>query len=459
MPRIVLVGGYGHRDIGDESMLTMVLIKFRELFPDAQFIALSDNPAYTAQYHQVDSEYSINHYLFESRGLGALAIKCLAVVNLPMKLFNLISRLLYSDVRMTYSQLPGRTKVLLRGGWLLFNAKRLTRGAKPILLNEDGEHFLKILEGGDILFNVGGGNLNSLYLLGGLYGKCLTYLACKILGKPVILSGQTVGPIENWFDRLFAGYVLDKVDLITLRDVETSRKLLAEIGVTRPIMKDTVDDAFLLPAIPSEQIGNILQQEGVNSQRPLVGINIQDNAPNWHRMRRRVNPMLANIADYLVTEKGAQIVFVPMQYVRAADDRRAAAEVRSFMKHQNHARIIQGEYDDKTLKGIIGELDMAIGTRYHFTLFALVMRVPTISLCLNSYYSQKNGGAMKMMGQEKFLHDLEIGGVEHLKRSVDEVWACRMEIRRELGERVSERKELSRFAICYAADLLAAQGG
>ena len=44
----------------------------------------------------------------------------------------------------------------------------------------------------DLVFNVGGGNLNSV-IPQELYKKAVIYTACRLLGKPVILSGQTIG--------------------------------------------------------------------------------------------------------------------------------------------------------------------------------------------------------------------------------------------------------------------------
>lgn len=448
--RIILVGGYGHRDIGDESMLTMDLINFRKLLPDAEFVALSDDPAYTIRYHKVVSEYSINHYLFESRSLDALLMRCLAIINLPMKLVNLVSQLLHSDLRIKHSQLPGRINVFLRGGWLLFNARRLARGAKPILLNEDGKRLLKILESGDILFNVGGGNLNSVFLLSGLYGKCFTYLVCKTLGKTIVLSGQTIGPIDGWLDRKLAGYSLNRVDAITLRDVRASRKFLEEIGVTKPLIKDVTDDAFLLPSATSEEAKNVLVNEDIEVRHPLVGMNIL----NWQRINEEINPILAQIADYLIVEKNARIIFVPMQYKPGADDREAAAEVRALMKHKDRAKIIMTECDDRILKGIIGMMDLAIGVRYHFVVYSATMQVPTVSICLSQYQLQKNSGIMGMMGQGSYVCEPDSQSFEQLRRLVDEVWSNRDNIRRELMERVRAHEATSRFTVEYAAHLL-----
>ena len=74
----------------------------------------------------------------------------------------------------------------------------------------------------DLLFNVGGGNINSV-IPAELYRKCTMHLAARAVGIPVVISGQTIGPFTRRTDRLMARMALNGVRMITLRDRGTSR--------------------------------------------------------------------------------------------------------------------------------------------------------------------------------------------------------------------------------------------
>jgi len=97
----------------------------------------------------------------------------------------------------------------------------------------------------DIVISKGGSFLSDYYapdVLGRFWGL---YFA-EVLGKPVIIYAQSIGPFEKPFYRWIARYVLNKADLITLRDKE-SKGILDSIGVTRPPIYVTSDSAFAMP--------------------------------------------------------------------------------------------------------------------------------------------------------------------------------------------------------------------
>ena len=427
MPKIILIGGFGYHDIGDESQLTTVLINLKRFIPNAQFLVLSDNPEYSAKYHRVKTEYSINHYLFP-------------------KTQNPFSKL------MRKFKLGRVVDILLRGAILVFNAQFL-RGKKTFLLNESGRKLLNNLKSADLLFNVGGGNLNSIWRFGGLYSKCFTYLICKILGKPVILSGQTIGPINNWLDRKFAGFVLNKVDIITLRDT-MSKSVLGSIGVDKPVIKETADDAVLLPCASHKEVKAVFLNEKIDDHHPIIGMNMLVFSHLPSAKLNKAKWILAQVADYLIHELDARIVFVPMEYIASSDDRIALSEVLKLMEHKDKARIILNEYDDKTLKGIIGQMDLAIGLRYHFIVFATVMQVPSIAVYLGQYYAMKIKGILELMGQEKYGCDLEKTSSPEIMKLVKDILSKTDEVKKTLQKRTAILQERSLFTIRYAAKVL-----
>lgn len=423
LKKIVFIGGFGWHDIGDEAQLTTPLIYLKRFIPDVQFLALSDNPEYTAEYHKVETDYSISHYLFpETRNIFLKVIR-----RIGLDLF----------IRMVI---------------LLFNARRLRKDKKTIFLNESGQRLLNNLKNANLLFNVGGGNLNTIWRFSGLYSKCITYLICKILGKPIIISGQTIGPIDNWLDRKFAKFVLNKVDAITLRDT-SSKSILRSIGVVKPVIKETADDAVLLPCATYEEIKARFLDEKIDEHRPLIGINIIGHGHLSGSKLNKAKQILAEVADHLISELDARIVFIPMEYI-ADDDRVTLSETLELMQHKDKARIIMNEYDDKTLKGIIGQMGLVIGLRYHFIVFATTMQVPSIGIYLDQYYAMKIKGILELMGQERYACDIDKISSEEIIELAKDALRNKDKIKQKLEERTKVLGERSLFTIEHAVRLL-----
>ena len=424
MPKIIFIGGFGYHDIGDEAQLTTPLINLRESLPDAQFLVLSDDPEYTAESHKVETDCSIRYYLFP-------------------KTKNIFLRVLRKFGFDTW----------LRGAILLFNAQRLRENKKTILLNEQGQKLLNNLKSADLLFNVGGGNLNSVFR-SEFHAKCFTHQICKIFGCPVILSGQTIGPFNNWIDKKLARFTLNKVEVITLRDI-TSKNVLKDTGIVKPIIKETADDAMLLPCATHEEIKTVFLNEKIDgNERPLIGINMLGLGYFSDTKLNKAKQILAQVSDYLISKYNAETVFIPMHYVKGASDIAAMSEVLGLMEHKDKARIIMNEYDDKILKGIIGKMDLVIGLRYHFIVFATTMCVPSIGIYLDQYYSMKIKGILELMGQEKYACDIEKTSAIEIIELVEDALRNKDKIKKRLEERTKVLEERSLFTIEYAVKLL-----
>lgn len=416
MKKIILIGGYGYSDIGDESQLTASLINLRKYIPDAQFLVLSDNPEYSSKYHGVETHYSINHFLKFLR---------------------------FFPLRMT---------VLLKGFLLLFNARRLRKNRRTFLLKNEEKKFLNDLKSANLLFNIGGGNITSVWCLE-LYGKCFTYLLCRTFGIPVVLSGQTIGPFRNRLDRYFAKFALNRVNFISLRE-KISENILNHIGITKPLIMVTADDSTTLPPIDKEKVKKIFSEEKIGEHHPLIGINMIKIGYLPYEKERKARNLLAKIGDYLIAKYNAKIVFIPHSYALSTDERVAASEVLNLMKHKDRVCIISHEYDDRTLKGIIGQMDLAIGFRYHFIVFAVNSQVPSIGIYFDDYYSIKIRGILELVGQEKYAYDLETTSLKDLIRALDNLFSNKELICKKLGERTKELGKLSLFSIKYAKKLL-----
>ena len=438
MARIVLVYGGSYSDIGDESQLSTDLNNLRKHVPGTNFLVLSDNPDYTGKHHKVESDCSINNYMLIGYPKNANRIE--------KKLIRIIRYL-----RLAY---------FLKGMLFILNARRLTKNKRAVFLNEKETMLLMKLRESDLLFNVGGGYFTSLNRLE-LYSKCFMYLIYRTFRKPIIMSGMMIGPFNNWFDKWLARFALNRVNVITLRD-KSSLPVLERIGITKPIIMATADDAILLPCASRREVATILSNEGVNLDRTLIGINVFSrglaydlNVP--HTRMRKALSLLAKALDCLISKHNAEIVFIPTSYHAEADDRMAAVSLKKLMIHNDKLHVIKDEYDEQTIKGIIRQMDLVIGYRYHFIIFAATSLVPSIGIYVDSYYERKLNDIFNIIGLGEYVVDIQNADFQKIISMIERALHEKELIRKKLSPKVEELGKLSLTSVNFARRLLACQ--
>lgn len=91
-------------------------------------------------------------------------------------------------------------------------------------------------------------------------------------GKPVMVCSATIGPYQGRFLKRLASYVLNRADIITLRE-KYSQNYLSTLGVTKPRIYLSADLAFLLKPADTKSISAILESMNINTDdKPVVGI-------------------------------------------------------------------------------------------------------------------------------------------------------------------------------------------
>jgi len=388
--KIVMVGGYGWADIGDEAMPRADILTFRDRLDNLDIVMLSPEPESTALYHKERSDQELH-------------------------------TMMISSDRSTYSNGIDVMRILL----LLFGAVAQRYGTR-IQLWPNGRNLLDHLYSADLLFNVGGGNLNSV-IPSELYRKCTQYLICRIIKRPVVISGQTIGPFTRTIDRLYARIALNGVDFISFRDKELSAARLRKIGVTKPYMIDTADDAISLPSIPSEKAASLVNSNVTDSWRDakadlLVMLNLKGSLRIFKGANRSGTLdnevlILAQIADQLIEKFNAKVLFIPTDYSEGVDDRVLHREVVSRMDQKDYAACIEQEYDDITLKGIISLAEAVIGVRYHFNVFAASELVPFLGIASGIYQQTKLKGLAALCNLDECYVEQDMEYV-----TFDEVW-------------------------------------
>ncbi len=289
---------------------------------------------------------------------------------------------------------------------------------------------LLIIGGGSLLQDVT--SLRSIF-----YYLGLVQLA-KLLGRPVMLYGNGIGPVTTLPGRLLMRAVANQLDLITVRD-PLSLQALRDLGVTRPRALLTADPALSLSPPPPAEGRRLMQAEGLKKgDGPLVGVSVRP-----YPGGRRLQAALAEALDRYAARYGAKTVFIPMQLPA---DVQAADQVRSLMR--TPSRVIASHYEVQQLMGIVGQLDLLVGIRFHALVFASLTGVPMVGLS----YDPKVDGFLSALGRQS-AGSIEDADGERVLAAMVQAWESREHFYAGLADKLRELRDLSVHSARLALEL------
>lgn len=296
----------------------------------------------------------------------------------------------------------------------LHEIKAVSRNDVRATLSSIREADLVISGGGSLLQDVTS-NRSLIYYLG------IIYLA-KTMGKKVMFYGNGIGPINKKFNKVLINKIVGMVDMITLRDNDSLRQLVS-FGIKKDI-EVTADATFVLESAKSDRIGEILVQQEIPIDKPLVGISIRP----W-KNEEVIKETLSEFCDYLI-KRNMNVVFIPMQPSR---DVPVSMEVCARMK--NKAYVLDKEYKPSEVMGLIGKMDILVGMRLHALIFAANMAVPMLGI----EYDPKIKSFLDIIKQ------VNLGKVEELDTvklcaEFDKLWDDKAESKNNLNSKGLELK-------------------
>lgn len=281
------------------------------------------------------------------------------------------------------------------------------------------------LRGAEALISGGGSLLQDVtsqftvpYYLG------LIYLA-KALGRKVVVYGQGIGPLYSTGARWLTRTILNRCDLITVRD-DASANELDRLGVKRPPIHVTADPVLSLARSGARDGQMILREAQAPADGPLIGL-----SPREWLGRADYKAVLAKAADHLAEQTGAKIVLIPMQH---PEDWRVCRQIREQMRRP--AAVLERHYGVEELLAVYSRLDLVIGMRLHALIFAALAGTPMVGLS----YDPKVDAFLRTLGQEP------VGTTEDLRLSevisrLDRAWADRVASGEEIRERLRGLRE------------------
>ncbi len=246
--------------------------------------------------------------------------------------------------------------------------------------NVDAVHWLDILSivrkifSADLLISGGGSLLQNVTSRRSLYYYLGIIFLAQILFCPVMLYAQGIGPIYGTFAKKLTNFIINRVNLITVRD-HGSLEELKQLAVTRPKIFCTADPVLAIKPESLEIGRKILKQYDKDKfiddeSVPLIGLAVR----RWHGWQH-CQSELAKAVDEISKKLNAQIIFLPMQCTEDVKAAQSIADITSVK-----CTILNEEFKTSELLSIVGCMDLLISIRLHSLIFAGVMNVPMIGI-------------------------------------------------------------------------------
>ena len=283
-------------------------------------------------------------------------------------------------------------------------------------------------------------------------------LLFKALHKPAVIYAATIIPpshagssvkskIAMWLTR----EALKKAALITLRERQTYEYLI-QLGLGDNASKIHIcaDLAFLMPPVPKSRVTDILNNEGIAGDGPMVGMAISMRKIDFafpesgllEDRRSKVLSQIVDVVNYITGMLKAKVVFVPHSIgpTRKLDDRIPARQIFEKAQHRDRITVMHKEYSPRELKGIAGAFDITVGMRLHFAIDAVCMAIPSILITHKGDF-RCHGIMGDMLGLKEYLYNIESISAKELIPMIKKLWDNRLHVQDKLKETLPTLKD------------------
>lgn len=253
-----------------------------------------------------------------------------------------------------------------------------------------------------------------------LYYLYITRLALR-LHKPVMLYANGIGPVNKNFNKKLAKKILNRANLITLRD-EDSLEELKKLGVSTNNAVVTADPVFSLDLKDPDGADEILNSTGVKEKYACISVRKWDKAPDGFV------EACAEMADYIYQKHGLIPVFVPMHYPYDA------SFARSIVKEmKSPGKFISRRLNIGTIISLVEKSEIAVSVRLHLCIYAVLCKVPVVGIS----YDPKISSFLRNINMPYYLDPRSLCGGDY-KSVIDKLVKNRTDISAELAEKAEE---------------------
>jgi polysaccharide pyruvyl transferase WcaK-like protein len=263
----------------------------------------------------------------------------------------------------------------------------------------------------------GGGNMASTWP-SHIFERGTIGEIARLLGKPLVVSGQTIGPHLDDADRALVTTLLSSARLVGLREMP-SHTLSLELGVPAALLTQTVDDASFLseqtPAAPTEVA-------------PYCLVSLSTHVGS--ETREEFQQAVADLLDHVVETTGLDVRFYAhFASLDPAESRGDTVMHDAVIARMSSARVATVDEGDSVAAAQLARgAALVVSSRYHPAVFAVSGGVPTIGIPVDDYTTTKLTGALGNFGQSGLVSAAQLvaGGAPAVASAV---WNSRDEIR------------------------------
>ncbi len=368
--KVLITGGFGWLDIGDEAMPRTFIDQLREHTPDVDICLISPLPEATSDYH------------------GERSVQCIAQY--------LSSRI---RIPLVNRHLPGRVSRFIRETQLLISVKWPVLGRR---LPDYVQRLMEEFAGCAVLVNVGGGNINSL-IPEELLIKTFYWTLAAVNGKPVVVSGQNMGPFKTNRHKKRVLKAMKHVSVMTFRDRDISVRRLGSAMPASMLYFDAGDDAYNLKPASKKSVIKILEDEFSSApfeKKYLVGFNLKASLSLFGANDETLDEMgkkCAVLLDKISQKYDCNIIMIPTDYSSGADDRKVHRLIIGNMLRKDNVFPIEKLFHDRELKTVCSLCDFVMSSRYHCCVFTASSGVPFLGYANGSYQLTKLQGLCELL--------------------------------------------------------------
>ena len=255
---------------------------------------------------------------------------------------------------------------------------------------------------------------------------------------PVMLYANGIGPVNKLKNRKKVAKILNKANIITLRD-EKSLKEVNDMGVsTEKIV--TADPALSMAGVDNATARKLLAEENIICDNDILGISIRD----WKDCDGAFWTRFAEQIDEICDKYKLAPVFIPL---KKPDDTEISKIVQAKIKTKGH--ILNKPYTAEEIVGIFGVCELTIGMRLHSLIYAAAVCCPAIGIS----YDPKVSGFVDYIGTSSSLELNEVKE-NRLILKADEIMKNKEKIKEELAEKQAEFKEKTKKTAQIAMDFI-----
>lgn len=298
---------------------------------------------------------------------------------------------------------------------------------------------IKAISSTSLLISGGGSLLQDVTSSRSLWYYLIIMYLSIFYKKRIMVYTNGIGPIDKRFNRYLSRKILNKVDLITLRD-EDSKKYLLEMGVENKNIFVTADPVFTLNSSEKERIEEIFKDENIPVNSSYIGISIR----KWKDSENLIKVIVETI-DYIIEKYKTNIILIPMHH---PEDLEISLEIEGKTKGHN-CYTLKKKYNVEDIMGVIKELDLIVAMRLHSLIYAATQEVPMVGIV----YDPKVRGILNSFNIE-YMCPTEDLKLEDLIYNIDQVWKNKEDIRNSLKKQDEKFREKALSNITMALELL-----